>query len=200
MVIAYSFSIIYLGQSYLFLMRITKVTTKTGDNGETGLVNNVRLSKDHPRIVAIGEIDHLNSFLGWSISECSDSDLRSDLKDIQQDLFNLGGELAMPDTQDLLLKEQRLMFLEQKIETFTEKLPPLEEFVLPGGIEFSSRLHIARSGCRGAERAIVALYKKEVEITLHIKYLNRLSDYLFSLARWINLSGGGKDEEWIHEK
>ena len=69
MVSAYSFSIIYLGQSYLFLMRITKVTTKTGDNGETGLVNNVRLSKDHPRIVAIGEIDHLNSFLGWSISE-----------------------------------------------------------------------------------------------------------------------------------
>jgi len=181
-------------------MRITKVTTKTGDNGETGLVNNVRLSKDHPRIVAIGEIDHLNSFLGWSISECSNSDLRSDLKDIQQDLFNMGGELAMPDTQHLLLKEQRLMFLEQKIETFTEKLPPLEEFVLPGGIEFSSRLHIARSGCRSAERAIVSLYKKEVEITLHIKYLNRLSDYLFSLARWVNLSGGGKDEEWIHEK
>ena len=200
MVIAYSFSIIYLGQSYLFLMRITKVTTKTGDNGETGLVKNVRLSKDHPRIVAIGEIDHLNSFLGWSISECSDSALRSDLKDIQQDLFNLGGELAMPDIQHLLLKDQRLMFLEQKIEMFTEKLPPLEEFVLPGGIEFSSRLHIARSGCRSAERAIVALYKKEVGITLHIKYLNRLSDYLFSLARWVNLSGGGKDEEWIHEK
>ena len=92
------------------------------------------------------------------------------------------------------------MFLEQKIETFTEKLPPLEEFVLPGGIEFSSRLHITRSGCRSAERAVVALYKKEVEITLHIKYLNRLSDYLFSLARWVNLSGGGKDEKWIYEK
>lgn len=181
-------------------MRITKVTTKTGDNGQTGLGNNIRISKDHPRIIAIGAIDHLNSFLGWSISECPDNNLESELKAIQQDLFNLGGELSIPEIENPLLKNHRLIFLEDQIELFTNQLPPLEEFVLPGGIEFSSRLHITRSACRNAERALIALYKNEVETSLHIQYLNRLSDYLFSLARWVNLSGGGQDEQWIHEK
>ncbi|MBL7046326.1 MAG: cob(I)yrinic acid a,c-diamide adenosyltransferase [Candidatus Marinimicrobia bacterium] len=178
-------------------MRITKVTTKKGDKGKTDLGNGTRISKNHPRIHTIGEIDELNAFLGFAITKTTDNSCISDLKSIQNDLFNLGGELALPDSDLNLLSDDRINFLEKHIEKMNSELPPLKEFILPGGDEFSSRLGLARAVCRRAERTLVGLLETEKGRELWIVYLNRLSDYLFVLARYYTHQSGGGETQWV---
>ena len=180
-------------------MRITKVTTKTGDSGETGLGNGERVSKNSLRIHALGAIDKLNSILGWSRVPLNKG-LSKSLEKIQQDLFNLGGELAVPNLEMRLLNETRLKWLEENIEIINNELPPLTEFILPGGTEECSRIHIARAECRDAERVLVALSEKEEVPNLHKHYLNRLSDYLFNVGRKLKSIKGLDEVSWNYKK
>ena len=181
-------------------MRITKVTTKTGDGGETGLGTGQRVQKDHPRIMVLGELDYLNSIIGWVISACKNKELAKPLKNIQQDIFNIGADISLPERDANLLKKERLADLENQIDSITKVLPPLKEFILPGGSEFISRIHIARTSCRNTERAMVSMSNNEGIDELHGKYINRLSDYLFLLARLVKHNKGIKEEHWTFEK
>ena len=181
-------------------MRITKVTTKTGDAGETGLGTGKRVQKNHPRIMVLGELDHLNSIIGWVISACENKELTEPLKNIQQDIFNIGADMSLPERDADLLKKERLANIENQIESITNVLPPLKEFILPGGNELISRIHIARTTCRNTERAMISMFNTEGVNELHGKYINRLSDYLFSLARLVKHNEGVKEEHWAFEK
>jgi cob(I)alamin adenosyltransferase len=187
----------YFGIISLFLMRISKVITKSGDEGQTGLADGRRVSKTDIRIQAIGSIDHLNSLLGWAIVVAG-SPIKNDLERIQQDLFDLGGELAMPGIELQLLSAERLHWLEHETEKLNESLPPLKEFILPGGTELSARIHIVRTACRNTERDVVALAETKEDSDLHKVYLNRLSDYLFVLARKVQMDEGTKEIQWDH--
>lgn len=180
-------------------MRISKVTTKTGDAGQTGLSGGERVSKSHLRIHALGAIDHLNSVIGWTIVPAMES-LKSTLKTLQQDLFNLGGELSMPGSEMVLLNSGRLEWLESEIDNLNEELPPLKEFILPGGSELSARIHISRTETRNTERELVLLNESEKIPELHIQYLNRLSDYFFVLARSISITEKHEEIQWNHQK
>lgn len=180
-------------------MRITKVTTKTGDSGRTGLANGERISKSSIRINAMGAIDKLNSVIGWVIN-IVDLKLAKDLESIQQDLFNLGGELAVPDVEINLLVENRILWLENNIDKINDEMPPLTEFILPGGSEECSRIHIARAECRESERVIVTLSESEAVPEIHKQYLNRLSDYLFIIARKLKLDQGKNEKSWKYKK
>ena len=176
-------------------MRITKVTTKTGDQGDTSLGDGSRVSKDNVCIHCFGSIDELNASIGFAkvlISKSHENDLIS----IQNDLLNIGGELSIPTVEEPLLKEERVGFLEKRIESINKQLPPLEEFIIPGGSEISARLHLARSICRRAERDIISLNNTEKLSTVIIKYVNRLSDYLFVLARLVINKSGEKETQW----
>ena len=190
----------YHSQLVILWMRITKVTTKTGDAGETGLGSGNRVQKNHPRIMVLGELDHLNSIIGWAISACGNKELTKPLKNIQQDIFNIGADMSLPERDADLLKKERLTDLEHQIDSITNILPPLKEFILPGGNELISRIHIARTTCRNTERAMVSMFNNEGIDELHGKYINRLSDYLFSLARLVKYNEGVKDEHWTLEK
>ena len=181
-------------------MRITKVTTKTGDAGETGLGTGQRVQKDHPTIMVLGELDHLNSIIGWAINACENKELAKPLKNIQQDIFNIGADMSLPERDADLLKKERLADLEAQIESITNILPPLKEFILPGGSEFISRIHIARTSCRNTEREMISMFNSEEPSELHGKYINRLSDYLFLLARLVKHNEGVKEEHWAFEK
>ena len=156
----------YFGIISLFLMRISKVITKSGDDGQTGLGDGRRVSKTHNRIQAIGSIDHLNSLLGWAMVKAGRL-VKNDLERVQQDLFDLGGELAMPGIELQLLNAERLQWLEHETEKLNKSLAPLEEFILPGGTELSARIHIVRTACRNTERDIVALAGLKYTITGH---------------------------------
>ena len=180
-------------------MRITKVTTKTGDMGETGLANGERVSKNNPRIHAIGSLDKLNSFIGWTRVD-AEKDIDNVLEAIQQDLFNIGAELAVPDVEMNLIKNSRLDWLDKQTDLYNQQLPPLDEFILPGGTELVSRLHITRSECRETERYIINLSEQEFVSDLHKKYLNRLSDLLFNLARIVALEKGVSEISWEYNK
>lgn len=177
-------------------MRITKVTTKTGDAGQTSLGTGQIVKKDHPRVNVLGEFDHLNSIIGWAVSVCPSDQLALDLKNIQQDIFNISGDISLPDGDTALLSVDRIDYLEEKIKEMSNDLPPLKEFILPGGSEFNSRLHIARTTCRNSERSLVAMHQKQERNDLHAKYLNRLSDYLFLLARVVRLKKNQEEEHW----
>jgi cob(I)alamin adenosyltransferase len=190
-------STFYFGIISLFLMRISKVITKSGDEGQTGLGDGRRVSKTDIRIQAIGSIDHLNSLLGWAIVVAG-SPIKNDLEGIQQDLFDLGGELAMPGIELQLLSAERLHWLEHETEKLNESLPPLKEFILPGGTELSARIHIVRTACRNTERDIVALAETKEDSDLHKIFLNRFSDYLFVLARKVQMDEGTKEIQWDH--
>tara|TARA_Y100001934_G_C12321009_1_gene760056 strand:- start:184 stop:726 length:543 start_codon:yes stop_codon:yes gene_type:complete len=180
-------------------MRITKVTTKTGDRGETGLGNGERVSKNNIRIHAIGSIDKMNSFLGWVRLEAKEN-IDIALGKIQQDLFNIGAELAIPDVEMNLLVEARIKWLDDITEKYNKELPQLDEFILPGGTEFSSRLHILRTECRETERIVIGLSEKEFVPDLYKKYLNRLSDFFFVLARKAMLDQGIPEINWQYDK
>ena len=177
-------------------MRITKVTTRTGDTGQTSLGSGERVKKNHPRINLLGELDHFNSVIGWTITSFSDNNIIKKLKSIQQDIFNISGDVSIPEGGSGLLKEERLIYIESQIESITSQLPPLREFILPGGSESASRLHIARTVCRKVERALVATYENDEFNDMHLKYINRLSDYLFLLARLAKHNEGLNEEHW----
>ncbi len=180
-------------------MRITKVTTKIGDNGKTSLGNGKLVSKSSERICAFGSIDNLNSYIGWA-SVIANPVTSEDLMKIQQDLFNLGGELSMPQNSLNLLKAERLNWLESNIKKINLQLPELKEFILPRGNELCTRIHILRTECRNTERDLVKLMELESGSSLHIKYINRLSDYFFVLARKIQLETCNDEIYWDHEK
>jgi len=177
-------------------MRITKVTTKTGDKGTTALGDGTKMSKSDLRICCIGEIDELNSFVGLVKTATADNDLIQELNMIQNNLLNLGGELSIPDNNIELLKKEAISHLENNIQTLNKELPPLKEFILPGGDELSARLHIVRSVSRRTERKIVELVEKESATEIWIKYLNRLSDYFFILARHHLVKNKIHENQW----
>ena len=177
-------------------MRITKVTTKIGDKGTTSLGDGTKVSKSDLRICCIGEVDELNSFVGHAKVATSDVDLVQKLNTIQNNLLNLGGELSIPDKNLELLQEESISQMETTIEDMNQKLPPLKDFILPGGDEFSARLHVARSVCRRTERNIVKLVETENGRSAWIKYLNRLSDYFFVLARYHTITNNINENQW----
>ena len=177
-------------------MRITKVTTKVGDKGTTALGDGSKVSKSDLRIKCIGDVDELNSFIGHAKIATNDKEIVKELSEIQNNLLNLGGELSVPENNLELLKEEPISRLEVSIEEKNNKLPPLDDFILPGGDEFSARLHIARSVCRRVERSIVRLIEEEKGRKVWIKYLNRLSDYFFVLARFHTVNNNIIENQW----
>ena len=174
--------------------RLSKIYTRTGDDGSTGLAGQIRLSKDAARIDAIGAVDELNSLIGLLLVEALPDDAHALLVCVQHRLFDLGGELAMPDYQALDEKETRQ--LEAAIDRWNATLPPLKEFILPGGCRAGALCHMARTVCRRAERVLVHLHCGEPLRPELLRYVNRLSDLLFVLARVINREAGMEVTYW----
>ncbi|MBM95157.1 MAG: ATP:cob(I)alamin adenosyltransferase [Oceanospirillaceae bacterium] len=175
--------------------RLSKITTRTGDGGSTGLGDGSRISKTSARIHAIGDVDELNSWIGLlDASLPSDHDLQDLLKQIQNDLFDLGGELAVPGFNGF--NAQALSDLEQQQEALNEQLPPLKDFILPGGNQAAAHCHLARAVCRRAERALVELGIQDDTNPLLLAYLNRLSDTLFIAARVLARENGDQEVLW----
>jgi cob(I)alamin adenosyltransferase len=178
--------------------RLSKITTRTGDGGETGLGDGSRTRKDSPRVAALGEIDELNSAIGVLLAEPVPEKIRGALESVQHDLFDLGGDVSIPGRSTVT--EGQVQRLEALLEELNGGLPRLKEFILPGGTRAASLAHLARTVCRRAERALVALSQSEkVAVTGRI-YLNRLSDLLFVLGRVLNREGGGTDVLWQQGK
>jgi cob(I)alamin adenosyltransferase len=180
--------------------RLTKIYTKTGDKGDTGLVGGKRVSKDSPRIWAYGTVDELNSAIGLARAFRPDKKTGAVLARIQNDLFNLGAELAtLPEDFKAGMPgigKKQIAALEKLMDELNAKLGPLKEFILPGGSEAGAALHLARTICRRAERFCVRLAREE-EIGEHVvPYLNRLGDALFVLARWANSKDGKTETFW----
>lgn len=174
--------------------RLSKIVTRTGDAGTTGLGDGSRTSKDSLRINAIGEVDELNSSLGVLLCEDLPENLRQLLQDIQHDLFDLGGELCLPGMA--MMKQEQVSRLETAVENYNSSLPMLKEFILPGGTRPAALAHLSRTICRRAERAMVALHHAEALSEPARRYINRLSDLLFVLGRSLNRSAGGGDILW----
>src|SRR5438128_4287056 len=171
--------------------RISKVTTRTGDTGQTALVGGARISKASLRVEAYGEVDELNSWLGLVRARLADKQVDEALGHIQNDLFTLGADLASPAEIDVpRINESFVTSLEHFSDEFLSELEPLKEFILPGGSEAGATLHIARTVARRAERRVVALAEHEAVNAATIIYLNRLSDLLFILARAVNHRAG----------
>ena len=175
--------------------RLTKLYTKTGDDGTTGLGDGSRTTKDSARIEAVGTIDELNSWIGLLLAELPvDEQLIEPLTDIQHRLFDLGGELAVPGFQ--LIQAEMVSDLEALCDQLNEELPPLREFILPGGSKSAGLCHMARSVARRAERIIVTLSKEETVGDDLKRYINRLSDVLFVMARQLARRDGGQEVFW----
>jgi len=178
--------------------RLTSIVTRTGDNGSTGLGDGSRLSKTAPRVMAMGDVDELNSTVGMllAIGVACDEDLRTLelLRTVQHDLLDLGGELSIPGYA--LLKPERVAALDEWLRQANARLPRLEEFILPGGSLAAAQAHVARTVCRRAERSVVALAELHPVNAPVLQFLNRLSDLLFVLARLLNRVAGGVDEQW----
>ncbi len=174
--------------------RLSKIYTRTGDAGTTGLGDGSRTAKDSARIAAIGDIDETNSIIGVMLCEVLPDDVRDLLLGIQHDLFDLGGELSIPGAQ--LLGVGQPARLEKAIDHYNGTLAPLKEFILPGGTRAAALTHLARTVCRRAERQLVGLAENENVSETARQYVNRLSDLLFVLARSINRSGGRGDVMW----
>jgi cob(I)alamin adenosyltransferase len=174
--------------------RLSKIVTRTGDDGSTGLSSGERIAKDQPRVAAMGDVDELNSNIGLLLTETLPDAVREALVGIQHDLFDLGGELSLPG--HTLVSEAHLARIDELIERFNTNLPPLREFILPGGSRAAALAHVSRTVCRRAERTLVSLRQIEELQTLPAQYLNRLSDLLFVLARVLNRAGGGSDVHW----
>jgi len=178
--------------------RLTKIYTKTGDSGSTGLADGSRADKDSLRISVIGDVDELNSLLGLLAAHGIDDSIKIILLDIQHVLFDLGGELAIPDSE--MVTEARVEYLEKIIDEYNASLPPLKEFILPGGSVAAAVCHTARAVCRRAERQLVALSKEISVNEVSLKFLNRLSDLLFVFARTMARSEGGEEIYWQSDR
>jgi len=174
--------------------RLTKIYTRTGDTGTTGLADGSRVDKASLRIDALGDIDEVNSLLGLLIAEDLNGEISSHLRKIQHALFDLGGEVSLVDS--IVINADQVQFLEQLIDQFNEPLPALKEFILPGGNRAAATCHLARSVCRRAERQLVRLEKTGQVNQLSLVYLNRLSDLLFVFCRVLARQEGGKEICW----
>lgn len=181
--------------------RLTKICTRTGDNGTTGLGDGSRTDKDDPRIEAIGAIDELNSALGLLLSHELPQSVRECLSCVQHRLFDVGGELCLPDQPARrAVGVEQIGELEATLEELNADLPPLREFILPGGCPAAAVCHLARTICRRAERRLVSLAKAADLNPAVVMYLNRLSDLLFVMARQLNRLAGNTDVLWHHER
>ena len=168
-------------------VRLTKIYTRGGDRGDTSLGDGSRVAKTDPRIHAIGDVDELNSVVGVAVAAAGPGALRETLDRVQNELFDLGADLAVPPGKDgLRVTSEQVAALERDCDAFNEALEPLRSFVLPGGTELASRLFLARAVCRRAERSVLALDARSDRVAI---YLNRLSDLLFILARASNDAG-----------
>lgn len=179
--------------------RLSKIYTRTGDDGTTGLGDGSRVEKDHPRVIAYGTTDETNSAVGLVLAE---NDVPNDLRDwlvgIQHDLFDLGGELCIPGYE--MIKQTYIDRLEQQMDQMNSDLPMLKEFILPGGNRAAAQCHLARTLCRRAERCVYTLSKQEAVNPLALQYLNRLSDFLFVAARVLARQNGGQEVLWQRQR
>lgn len=178
--------------------RLSKIVTRTGDAGTTGLGDGSRTTKDSLRIDAIGEVDELNSTIGLLLCEELPDPVRTALLDIQHDLFDLGGELCLPGMA--IMKDAQVARLEELAEAFNRELPMLKEFILPGGTRPAAIAHLCRTVCRRAERTMVRLHSAEALSEAARRFINRLSDLLFILGRLLNRAGGRGDVLWQKAK
>ena len=178
--------------------RLSKIYTRTGDKGTTGLASGERVSKDSLRIEAIGCADELNSLVGMLASQVDDDKMRELLTSIQHDLFDLGGELAMPEYQ--LVKAEYTSQLENQLDHYNSSLPPLKEFILPAGSMAVATCHLARSVCRRTERRCISLHREQPLSPHLLSYINRLSDLLFVLARTLARANGGNEIYWNRDQ
>jgi len=182
------------------MARLTKIYTRTGDSGETGLVGNRRVSKDSPRIWACGAVDELNSAIGLARAQEPGKKMDAVLAGIQNDLFNLGAELATMPTDFKkgmpAVGAKQIRAMERLLDRLNTQLGPLKEFIMPGGTKTAAALHLARAICRRAERECVALSREEELSADVVPYLNRLSDALFMLARWANREEHRQEAYW----
>ena len=180
----------------------SKIYTRTGDKGETGLFGGARVAKDDPRVEAYGTVDELNANIGVAVSFLNAEELSSLLRSIQNDLFDIGAELSSAGTvrrdaqTAFRLSQDKAKPLEKAIDRYDNQLPALRTFILPSGSKEGSILHLARTVCRRAERAVVALSHAEEVNQNIIVYLNRLSDLLFVLARYANMQAGFREDTW----
>ena len=178
--------------------RLSQIATRTGDDGNTGLGDNQRVSKNSLRVHAMGDVDELNSHIGVLLCEPLPDGVRALLVEIQQQLFNLGGELSIPGFE--LLKAEAVLALDDALAEHNAQLPRLREFILPAGTRAASQAHICRTVARRAERAVVALGTEEPLQPTPRQFLNRLSDLMFVLARVLNRMNGGDDVYWKSER
>lgn len=180
--------------------RLSKIATRTGDDGSTGLGDGSRVGKDSLRIQALGDVDELNSQLGVWLCEALPATMREELVSIQHDLFDLGGQLCIPGY--VVLSDLHLGRLDALLERYNAALPPLKEFILPGGSRAAALAHVCRTVCRRAERSVVMLEKAEAgSVNAPARqYLNRLSDLCFVLARVLNRAAGAQDVLWEKER
>lgn len=176
--------------------RLSKIYTRTGDKGRTGLGDGSRVDKDHLRVEAYGTVDETNSAVGLLLTSDLPDPVRACLDRIQHELFDLGGELSMPGYT--LIPDHYVDGLEKDLDAFNADLPPLKDFILPGGSEAAARCHLARTIARRAERRLISLAREEDINTAAIRYLNRLSDLLFVIARVLARHDGGREVLWIH--
>lgn len=174
--------------------RLSKIATRTGDDGTTGLGDGSRTVKDSARIAAIGDVDELNSHIGVLLTEHLPDSVRAALTAIQHDLFDLGGELCIPGYT--MVTTAHVLRLDQWLADYNAELPRLAEFILPGGSRAAAQAHVCRTVARRAERSIVALGRTEALAEAPRQYVNRLSDLLFVLARVLNRADGGTDVLW----
>lgn len=178
------------------MVRLNRIYTGTGDDGTTGLIDGSRLPKHAPRMEAVGAVDEVNSLLGWAVLALA-GDPAADITRIQNDLFDLGADLATsgddftPSDMVLRIVPAQSAWLEQRMDALNDALEPLRSFILPGGSEGAARLHVARAAARRAERALTALAATDPVNPAALVYCNRLSDYLFILARAVNAAGPG---------
>ena len=178
--------------------RLSKIYTKTGDDGTTGLGDGSRVAKDSARVSAYGTVDEANSTIGVLLATDLPDDVRALLTTIQHQMFDLGGELCIPG--HAAIEEADIERLEQQLDHFNDPLPPLKDFILPGGGEAAARCHLARTIVRRAERDCVTLSHHDAVRPQAIRYLNRLSDLLFVLARVLARQGGHGEVLWQHER
>jgi cob(I)alamin adenosyltransferase len=178
--------------------RLTRIYTRTGDGGTTGLADGARVAKDAPRIEAIGAVDELNSALGVLLAEDVPAAIRACLGGVQNDLFDLGGELSVPG--HAIMGKAHIDRLERELDRFNAGLPPLKDFILPAGTRAAALAHAARTVCRRAERRLVTLSRKQKLAPALCAYLNRLSDLLFVVAREFNRAAGRPEVLWQQGK
>ncbi|MDE2951517.1 MAG: cob(I)yrinic acid a,c-diamide adenosyltransferase [Chloroflexota bacterium] len=177
-----------------------KIYTKTGDKGETSLFGGGRVRKNHARVEAYGTIDELNAALGVALSAGPPEPINQWLREVQGHLFHLGSDLATPldskTDRATRIAQSQVSWLEDAIDQMTAQLEPLRNFILPGGTPVAAQLHVARTVCRRAERQIVALQETSETNALAVVYINRLSDWLFTLARYENALAGESERKW----